>query len=212
MSIDNSIQKFYTNRNKKRLGSIGLYDRERAELFSNWLGTGKKVLEIGCRDGNLTKLFAAGNEMIGVDVDKESLALFEKNVGGKIYCLDLNNEWPFKENEFDAVAASEVLEHLYRPHEIIERIFKTIKPGGLFIGSVPNAFSLINRIRLFMARPQKTALSDPTHVHQFSYSELKRVLEKYFKEVKFISLGRLSLLGKISPNFFSFIIVFYAKK
>jgi len=106
------------------------------------------------------------------------------------------------------VVASEILEHLYRPEDVIRKISETLKPDGLFMGSTPNAFSLANRIRLFMARPSKTALADPTHVHQFSHRELLSVLKKYFVDVKFIPMGRLGYLGKISPGLFSFSLVF----
>ena len=200
-------------RNARRLGSIGLYGRERAEIFSKWLGKGKKILELGCRDGSLTKLFAEGNKITGVDIDKNALELFEKNLGGKAVYLDLNSEWPFGENEFDAVVASEVLEHLYKPEETVKKVLLSLKPGGLFIGTVPNAFSLANRFRLFMAQPNKTALADPTHVHQFSYKELKSIMEKYFKEAEIFGIGRLApTLGKIMPGMFSFLLVFRCKK
>ena len=209
----NSAQNMHLIRNARRLGSIGLYGRERAEIFSKWLGKGKKILELGCRDGSLTKLFAEGNKITGVDIDKNALELFEKNLGGKAVYLDLNSEWPFGENEFDAVVASEVLEHLYKPEETVKKVLLSLKPGGLFIGTVPNAFSLANRFRLFMAQPNKTALADPTHVHQFSYKELKSIMEKYFKEAEISGIGRLApTLGKIMPGMFSFLLVFRCKK
>jgi 2-polyprenyl-3-methyl-5-hydroxy-6-metoxy-1,4-benzoquinol methylase len=209
----NSVKDMHLIRNARRLGSIGLYGRERAEIFSKWLGKGKKILELGCRDGSLTALFAEGNEVVGADIDQNALELFEKNLGSKGYLLDLNSEWPFGESEFDAVVASEVLEHLYKPEETVKKVLLSLKPGGLFIGTVPNAFSLANRFRLFMAQPSKTALADPTHVHQFSYKELKSIMEKYFKEAEISGIGRLApTLGKIMPGMFSFLLVFRCKK
>lgn len=209
---NNSLEEIYLKRNSKRFGGLGLYGRDRAELFSGWLGKGKNILELGCRDGSLTELFAEGNKITGADIDKNALELFEKNLGGKAVLLDLNSEWPFGENEFDAIVASEVIEHLYKPEETIKNVFKSLKPGGLFIGSVPNAFSLINRTRLFLAQPNKTALADPTHVHQFSRRELKNILNKYFIGVQLVPIGRLKMLDKYFPGMFSFLIVFYCKK
>lgn len=209
---NNSFNDIYTERNKGRYGGEGLYGRERAQLFSRWIGQGKKILELGCRDGSLTKGFSTGNVVIGADLDKDALELFEKNLNFKTFCLDLNNEWPFENEEFDVIVASEFIEHLYKPEEIVKKIYKSLKPGGLFVGSVPNAFSLINRIRLFMAEPMKTTLGDPTHVHQFSYHELRKIFRKYFFEIKILPLGKLQKIDKFFPGMFSFLMVFCCKK
>jgi 2-polyprenyl-3-methyl-5-hydroxy-6-metoxy-1,4-benzoquinol methylase len=205
------LEKIHQIRNQSKMGSIGAYGKEKGEMFSQWLGQDKKVLELGCRDGSLTELFSAGNDISGADIDASALELFNKKFHTKGYHIDLNSDWPIAEATFDAIVASEVLEHLYRPEEVITKISRTLKDGGMFMGSVPNAFSLANRVRLFLARPSKTALADPSHVHFFSYSELENVLKKYFSEVKLLPLGRLYYLGKLSPALFSYQIVFYCK-
>lgn len=209
---NNNLEKIYAERNSLRLGGIGGYDVERGEMFAGWVGMGKKVLDIGCRDGMLTRHFAKGNELIGADVDSQALKLFEKNLNAKTYQIDLNNEWPFQKEEFDAIVASEVLEHLYKPEAVVENIYNSLKLGGIFIGTIPNAFSLANRFRLFLARPQETTLSDHTHVYHFSYKVLKKMLEKYFSSVELVPLTRYKSLSKISPALFSFLIAFHCKK
>jgi 2-polyprenyl-3-methyl-5-hydroxy-6-metoxy-1,4-benzoquinol methylase len=204
-------EKIHEIRNRSKMGSIGVYGKEKGETFSRWLGRGKKILELGCRDGSLTELFSAGNEISGADIDASALDLFKEKFHTQGYHIDLNNDWPFGNDAFDAIVASEVLEHLYHPEEIIKKISRTLKSGGIFMGSVPNAFSLANRVRLFLAKPKYTALADPSHVHFFSYAELKSVLKKYFSEVKLLPLGRFYFLGKLSPALFSYLIVFYCK-
>lgn len=209
---NNGLEEIYIERNKARYGGEGMYGHERVQLFSKWIGKNKKILELGCRDGSLTKSFSEGNIVVGADLDSEALELFRKNLNSETHCLDLNSEWPFEDKEFDVIVASEFIEHLYKPEEIIKKIYKTLKPGGLFVGSVPNAFSLINRIRLFMAQPMKTTLSDPTHVHQFSYRELKRIFNKYFGKIEIVPLGKLQKFDKFFPGMFSFLIVFCCRK
>jgi len=211
---ENNLEKIYYKRNFSRLNSAGQYAKERGGMFSRWIGKNKKVLDIGCRSGLLTKYFSQGNDLVGVDIDKNALEIFEKEIGGKIFNIDLNNEWPFEREIFDSIVASEVLEHLYKPELTIINIKNSLKSDGIFIGSVPNAFSFINRIRLFLAKPEKTALADPTHVHQFSYKELEKLLKKYFKVVELYPLinPRFQILSRISPSFFSFLIIFYCKE
>lgn len=209
----NNLKKIYETRNKSRLGSIGLYGFQRGELFAGWLGRGRKILELGCRDGSLTILFASGNEITGVDIDEKAINLFRQRItGSKGLVFDLNLDWPFGKGEFDGAVASEILEHFYRPEEIIKRISRSLKSDGVFVGSVPNGFSLANRARLFLGRPMKTTLADPTHVHHFSYRELKSVLEKHFEKVELVPLGRLGFLKKICSGLFSFLLVFHCQR
>ncbi len=46
--------------------------------------------------------------------------------------------YPFKDNEFDYILASHVLEHLDRPFEIMKEIYRILKPGGTAHVKVPH--------------------------------------------------------------------------
>src|SRR2546426_12669093 len=48
---------------------------ERIGLFRGYVGgPGRGGLDLGCRDGSLTRAYAAGNEIVGGDADREALA------------------------------------------------------------------------------------------------------------------------------------------
>ena len=47
---------------------------ERIPLFQAAIGRGKRVLDLGCRSGALTRHFLEGNEVVGLDVDRAALA------------------------------------------------------------------------------------------------------------------------------------------
>ena len=47
----------------------------------------------------------------------------------------------FKDNTFDLVITSDVMEHIYEPDRAFKEIHRTLKPGGAHIFSVP----LINK-------------------------------------------------------------------
>ena len=53
----------------------------------------------------------------------------------------LNNTLPFPDNSFDIVTMLAVLEHLSNPYEILNEIFRILKPNGIFTGTVPSTFS-----------------------------------------------------------------------
>jgi 2-polyprenyl-3-methyl-5-hydroxy-6-metoxy-1,4-benzoquinol methylase len=181
---------------------------ERGKLLNELVGSGKTVLDIGCRDGALTKYFVSGNKVLGVDIDDVALAEAAK-LGIETLKIDLNGDW--KEiawRKFDVVVAGEVLEHLYYPERVLERIKRVLNPGGSLIGSVPNAFSVKNRLRYLIGTKRHTPLSDPTHINHFHIIELREMLKKYFKKVEIVGLGRYQRLSRVAPGLFSFDLFF----
>lgn len=161
----------------------------RGPYLKRWIGKGKRVLDLGCRDGMLTQTFAEGNQVMGVDVDRKALALAEERLGIETRWADLNDDWAF--GQFDAVVACEIMEHLFWLDAFLDRVVKSLKPGGLFLGSVPNAFRMRNRMKFLLGREYE---SDPTHVRQFSVEKLAKVLRARFREVEIVPIQ-----GKILP-------------
>ena len=174
----------------KRYGYLYCHG-ERGHYLKEWIGKGKKVLDLGCRDGMLTAYYAEGNEVLGADIDRQALALIEQKLQIQTQWLDLNAEWPFEEGVFDVIVACEIVEHLFFLEDFLEKVARTLKPGGLFIGSVPNAFRMRNRLKFLFGREYE---NDPTHVRQFSYEKLKNLLSK-----RFVSVEIFPLQGKILP-------------
>ncbi len=211
MSSLSEVYKYHHERTKKTEFSI--LEKERGALFSQWIGTGKKVMDIGCRDGTLTKYFTEGNDVLGIDIDDKMLEECKKKLGIKTKLLDLNGEWNIKE-DFDAVVAAEVIEHLYYPEIVCKKIAEVLKPGGIFIGSVPNAYNIKNRLRYLFGIQKNTPLEDKTHINQFSYKILRETLQKEFSEVKIIGLasGISASLARTFPNLGSFMLVWRCVK
>ena len=167
--------------------SRGKYDyfyggEDRKKLFVQLVGTGKVVLEVGCRAGNLTQHYVSGNTLVGVDIDRAALKLFEERLGTKGYWVDVDTEpLPFRNGTFDVVVFSEVMEHVRFPKKALAEICRVLRPGGRLIGSVPNAFRLRNRFRFLFGQQYE---SDPSHLRQYSSAILKRELESHFSDIK----------------------------
>ncbi|MFZ6015910.1 MAG: class I SAM-dependent methyltransferase [Patescibacteria group bacterium] len=208
-----SLQQIYESHHaSKRSQGFSIMEKDRGELLKKNIGVGKKVLDIGCRDGALTKWFAEGNQVLGADIDSVSLDRAKQQLGIDTLFVDLNGDWQeLGDQKYDVIVAGEILEHLYYPANVVDKVKSRLNPGGLFLGSVPNAFNLKHRLRYLMGNKQGTPLEDPTHITQFSVAELSGMLSKYFTDFEIIGLGRYKKLANLNPNLFAFDLFFVAK-
>lgn len=187
---------------------------ERGSFLKEKIGTGKNVVDIGCRDGALTAHYQKGNTVLGCDIDSEALARAEKSLGITTKQMDLNADWDLPKDTFDVVVAAEVVEHLYYPEIVFKKVASILKPGGIFVGSIPHAFSLPSRIKLLLGIKQGTPLQDPTHINHFCHKEFKMLMEKQFSDVEIrpIVPQRYRILSIVFPFLFAHDILFYGKK
>ncbi|OGG48256.1 hypothetical protein A3G63_02460 [Candidatus Kaiserbacteria bacterium RIFCSPLOWO2_12_FULL_52_8] len=206
-----SLEHLYgTHHTAQRGEFFVLHGDVRGSFFKKSIGTGKRILDIGCRDGALTKSFSEGNSVVGVDIDSEALIRARKTVGIETKHIDLNGEWGIDPASYDVVVAAEVLEHLYYPVLVIGKVSRVLKEGGIFVGSVPNAFSLKNRFRYLVMRKKGTPLEDPTHINHFTIAELRDALRARFALVEIVGYGRLGWLARAFPQIFAFGLLFIA--
>jgi len=161
---------------------------ERVELFRRYVGgPGRRVLDLGCRDGALTQAYATGNEVVGVDADREALAEAEK-LGIETRWADLDEPLPLEQASFDVVVAGELLEHLRDPRRVVADVQRLLRPGGTFVGSVPNAYRLKNRLRFLAGRKPE---DDPTHLQMFSAEDVRTLLAGFEDPQLHFIAGRL---------------------
>jgi 2-polyprenyl-3-methyl-5-hydroxy-6-metoxy-1,4-benzoquinol methylase len=107
------------------------------------VGHGKRVLEVGCGPGSITRILAEQSQcrVTGFELDPEAI----KKV--RPFCevviqADLNSEeWPHlidDSEQFDVVVAADVLEHLYDPWTTLKRMVQFISPNGYLVISLPH--------------------------------------------------------------------------
>jgi len=179
---------------------------ERIELFRRYVGgPGRRVLDLGCRDGALTQTYAGGNEIVGVDADREALAEAEK-LGIQTRWADLDEPLPFEDESFDVVVAGELLEHLRDPRGVVTEARRVLRPGGVFVASVPNAYRVKNRLRFLLGRKPE---DDPTHLQMFSPGEVRTLLAGFEDQHVHFIAGRLVV---VHARLFANDIVFSGRK
>jgi SAM-dependent methyltransferase len=164
---------------------------ERIPYFQAAIGTGKRVLDLGCRSGALTQHFLEGNSVVGLDVDAAAL---EKAAALGIEPVQANVEemLPFEDASFDAVVAGELFEHLQFPDGLVAEIHRVLRPRGVLVGSVPNAFRVQSRLRFLRGKPPE---DDPTHLRMFSQDAMRALLGEFDDvRIDFVG-GRYARLG-----------------
>jgi len=131
-----------------------------------------RVLDVGCSQGIVSILLAReGHEVVGVDIEPEvieqarqALAQEPAAVQGRVQFVVGNFLAGGAElGEFNTVIAGEILEHLVQPAQLVQRCYQVLKPGGLFIVTVP-----------FGVHPF------PDHKHTFYLRSLAQTLAPHF--------------------------------
>jgi len=173
MALD-QLSERYAEHNRSERGAGFVFARpEREALFRRYVGgPGRRVLDLGCRDGALTQAYLDGNDVVGVDADREALAEAAK-LGIETHWADLDQPLEFADGSFDVVIAGELLEHLRDPLRLIAEIRRVLRPGGTFVASVPNAYRLKGRLLFLLGRPPE---NDPTHLQMFSGDDVRALL------------------------------------
>jgi SAM-dependent methyltransferase len=79
---------------------------------------------------------------------------------------------PFADGSFDGVVSLETLEHLRTPERFLSEVVRVLRPGGIFIVSVPN--------RKFHA---DAGMKNEWHHNEMYYSDFKQLLSSFFPAV-----------------------------
>jgi len=138
----------------------------------------KSVLEIGCAYGFFLDLVRERfDEVLGVDISADGVNYarnqLDLNVLEKDF-LDVN----LKRQTYVA-CMWDTIEHLRRPDLYIEHFSKHAEPGSLLAISTGDIGSVVARIR----KDRWRMIHPPTHLHYFSMSTIKTLLQKYDFEV-----------------------------
>lgn len=213
-----SLAKYYDNKVK-----IYKPSKSREKKILELLGTdieGKKILDIGCADGTFgSKLALRGAIVYGVDVSPTAVSIARKKIK-EVYVTDLNSrKLPFNAETFDIVIASEVIEHLFNPENLLTESKKVLKKNGSLIITTPNFLYWGNRIRFLLGnfKYEKSGVFDESHIHFYTYKSLKvDIDEAGYKIVKenhvFAGSDMFDFFKKYLPALFSYQIVFYLDK
>lgn len=184
-----SAERYYTLTREDVVKFLEKYLQQSGKKLNN-------VLEIGCSGGGtgalIKKKFDVGY-YAGVELMPDAAKEAESQIDW-VKCDNIEDmiaekrlgELPDK--QFDAILYLDVLEHLYNPWRVVEESSKLLAPGGILIGSIPNAGNLYVLWKLMRDQFEydDEGLLDRTHLRFFTLHTIKNMMNPRFK---LVSLG-----------------------
>lgn len=112
-----------------------------------------RCLDLGCGSGGLSLAFASqGFEVLGVDASAQMLerarqAAASAQLPVTFQQIDLSVDFPLLDFAPELIICSSVLEYLERPDDLVRSTARALAPGGLFLASLPNPWSLVHQVQ-----------------------------------------------------------------
>jgi 2-polyprenyl-3-methyl-5-hydroxy-6-metoxy-1,4-benzoquinol methylase len=143
---------------------------------------GLRVLDLGCGGGHNGALLkrAGAREVVGVERDAEAAKEARTRLDVVVECdLDRLDPARLGDEPFDAVLASDVLEHLVEPEMVLARALTRLRPGGAVVVSLPNVSNVAVFAALLAKRwPRRSSgIFDRTHLRFFAKHDMVALLE-----------------------------------
>jgi SAM-dependent methyltransferase len=131
------------------------------------------LLDLGCSSGSFLE-FMGGKcwKLYGIEMSVDNAKTAEARAGAQVFVGDIL-EAPYPSESFDAITCFDVLEHLYKPRQVIEKVAEWLKPGGIFYVQVPNIDSAERRV----FGTYWHGLEMPRHLFHYSPTSLKFLAE-----------------------------------
>jgi ubiquinone/menaquinone biosynthesis C-methylase UbiE len=137
----------------------------------------RRVLDAGAGPGWLAEMLAGrGFTVSALDLGPDSIHRAARRLRSRLtpvsFVLGDLYRLPFEDGCFDAVAASEILEHLDRPPEALAEIARVLRPGGYLVVSSPYRERIAYTLCIHCNR--KTPVN--AHLHSFDETAMRALL------------------------------------
>ncbi len=187
----NFVQKVYHGRRFRKI----------CEMVSRVDG---RILDIGCDGGTLLEQVAdkaGAKQVVGIDLSDDAVAYTREKRPQFDLLVGDGERLPFQGSTFQAIFASEVLEHIEKPARLFSEMRRCLDKDGYGLVLVPQETPLFKFLWFFWTRFGRGRVWQHAHVQDFRDDSLDRLIRdagfRIVKDSRFM-LGMLRAV-KIAP-------------
>jgi len=174
------------------------------EFCGQFTGPVETCLDIGCGTGALAKLMHhKAFEWINFDISNQMLLRCQQQFGKGVFQIQGDAaDLPFADNAFDLILSNMALQWCNSPEQVMNEIYRVLKPGGIAVLSIMTADSFRDLKTIWQSTgytPKLASLPDVNtweiNSRKFSKIDKKTVVYKEHGDSIFNLLKRIKQVG-----------------
>jgi 2-polyprenyl-3-methyl-5-hydroxy-6-metoxy-1,4-benzoquinol methylase len=158
------------------------------------------ICDLGCGNGHIAgRLGLHEYHVTGIDASPSGIQIAQRAYPKVKFVEALINRELSGYESFDLVISSDVIEHLYRPSDLVEAAYLLLKPGGHLLLGTPYHGYLKNLALAVTGRMDShfSVSHDGGHIKFFSVKTLSQLIIAHsFQDLSFTFCGRAPWLWK----------------
>ena len=159
----------------------------------------RTICDLGCGNGHIIgRLGALGYDVTGVDASASGIQIARRTYP-RVEFVEALIDRDLNIGQFDLVISSDVIEHLYRPSDLLEAAVSQLKPGGHMLLGTPYHGYLKNLVLAATGKMDAhfSVQHDGGHIKFFSVKTLSSLMRAHgFEDLQFTFYGRAPWLWK----------------
>jgi len=178
---------------------LGYYEKSSPEYIrvKNIISNVQKkslVYDVGCNSGGIGQILMQNKycQVYGSEIC-QTLGEKASQKGIRVF-IGWAEHTPYKDEMFDAVIMTFILEHVIDPHVLTKESLRVLKKGGRVLGHVPTALGDWGK---------HTIGKHPEHLRAYGYRELKKLLQE--SGLRDIKIEKVFLVGRTVADYYFFL-------
>jgi SAM-dependent methyltransferase len=160
--------------------ALTIYEGVNECVFSFVPASAVRILDVGCGTGTMGEKLRLVRErfVAGITYSEEEARLAQPRLS-RVICADLNDFDFSTLGTFDCVILSHILEHLYAPDNLLERLKCALDPEAVIVVALPNVVWWRQRVEFLFGRwrYRDWGILDRTHFRFFDRRSSQELLE-----------------------------------